>query len=101
MNLQTILADSKTFYRSHNLESWAKALPSAIKLSKAAEAQMARAEKLRLEQVLVFPDFKTQMTAIATVIAETAMKPVTGMYGCKIGSANKMRGANVTVIVPL
>jgi len=24
-----------------------------------------------------------------------------GMYGCKIGSANKMRGANVTVVVPL
>jgi hypothetical protein len=24
-----------------------------------------------------------------------------GMYGCKIGSANKQRGANVTVVVPL
>jgi hypothetical protein len=24
-----------------------------------------------------------------------------GMYGCKIGSANKQRDANVTVVVPL
>jgi hypothetical protein len=24
-----------------------------------------------------------------------------GMYGCKIGIANKQRGANVTVVVPL
>jgi len=79
MNLQLILTDSKNFCCSHNLESWAKALPSAIKLSKAAEAQIARAEKLGLEQALVFPDFKTQMASIATVIAETAMKPVTGI----------------------
>jgi hypothetical protein len=79
MNLQSVLIDSKNFYRSHDLESWAKALPSAIKLSKEAEAQMACAEKLGLEQALVFPDFKTQMASIATVIDETAMKPVAGI----------------------
>lgn len=76
MNLQQVLTNSKNFYRSHHLESWAKALPSAIKLSKAATAQVTRAEKLGLEQALAFPDFTTQMASIATVIAETALQPV-------------------------
>ena len=79
------------------------------------------------------------MASIATLIAETALQPITGisiepksqdlgkfywvwvvdsgdkenccvvfyslqgvgMYGCKIGSANKMRGANMTVVAPI
>ena len=72
MNRQQILTNSKNFYRSHNLESWAKALSSAT-------AQVTRAEKLGLEQALAFPDFTTQMASIATVIAETALQPITGI----------------------
>jgi len=79
MNFQNILADSKSFYHAHNLESWAKALPGSIKLSKDAEALIARTGKLGLQQAMVFPDFKTQMASIVTVIAETAMKPVAGI----------------------
>ena len=140
MNLQSILTGSKNFYRSHDLASWANALPLAIKLSKEAEAQMAHAEKLGLEQALVFPDFKTLMASPELLIAQRFWREIAaaqgiepkskelgkfywvwvvdsgdkenccavfyslqgaGMYGCKIGSANKMRGANVTVVVPL
>lgn len=79
MNFNDILADSKDFYRAHKLESWAKALPKSIKLNKTAEALQARAEKLGLSQALAFPDFKTQMASIATVIAETALTPVPGI----------------------
>lgn len=79
MNLNGILAASKDFYRAHKLEAWAKALPQSIKLNKEAEAALGRAKKLGLTQVLVFPDFRTQMTSITTVIAETALAPVPGI----------------------
>lgn len=79
MNLNGILAASKDFYRAHKLEAWTKALPQSIKLNKEAEAALARAEKLGLTQALVFPDFRTQMTSITTVIAETALAPVPGI----------------------
>lgn len=79
MDLQDILKASKDFYKSHQLEAWAKALPSSVKLSNEAELLLARAEALGLEQAMAFPDFKTQMAAIATVIAETAMQPVPGI----------------------
>ncbi|MGH7601918.1 MAG: hypothetical protein ACREOI_36610 [bacterium] len=79
MDLQNVLKASKDFYKSHQLEAWAKALPNSIKLNKEAESAIARAEELGLEQAMAFPDFKTQMAAIATVIAETAMQPVPGI----------------------
>ncbi len=79
MDIQNFLKASKDFYKSHQLEAWAKALPSSIKLNREAESAIARAEVLGLEQVMAFPDFKTQMTAIATVIAEMAMQPVAGI----------------------
>jgi len=79
MELSNILKASKEFYQTHNLATWAKALPGAVKLSQNAEALVARAARLDLEQAMVFPNFKTQMASIATVIDETAIKPVAGI----------------------
>jgi hypothetical protein len=44
MDLQNILKASKDFYKSHQLDAWAKALPNSIKLNKEAELAIARAE---------------------------------------------------------
>jgi len=73
------LSVSRTFYREHNLSSWAAALPKKPRLATGADDVLAYADRCGFDFGFAFPPFSIQYGDLDKVIEETLRKRAPGL----------------------
>ena len=78
-DLREIRENSLAFYRAHNLEEFADALPKEIRLSPESEARLREAMEAGFDRAVLLPNPELQTQTTDKLFDEMATKPVAGL----------------------
>ncbi|MGH7131029.1 MAG: hypothetical protein ACREJO_03690 [Phycisphaerales bacterium] len=75
LDLSDVAKASRSFFTQHKLDAVAKAVPTKLKFTKAAEEIFARAGQIGMEPTLVLPPVKVQHEQLANIARGMAASP--------------------------